>query len=82
VRTRSDAPVISEAVSPLEVTSPGGALVLPPISGGNKYEAQIVQLETIRLNGQCAVDLLKSLLDLVHELSEDVTRLKKTVMLP
>jgi hypothetical protein len=40
------------------------------------YEAQIVQLGTIRLNGQCAVNLLKSLLDVVHKLNEDITYLK------
>jgi hypothetical protein len=67
--------VISEAVSPAEVISSDRALVLPPIFAGDKYEEQIVQLETIHLNGQCAVDLL-SLLDLVHKLNEDTTYLK------
>jgi hypothetical protein len=35
-----------------------------------------VQLETVRLNGVCAVDLIKSLIDAVNKLSEDVTQLK------
>jgi hypothetical protein len=78
VKTWSDASVISEAASPVKVISPDRALVLPPkrISDGDKYEAQIVQHETIRLNEQCAVELLKSLLDLVHKRNEDVTHLK------
>jgi hypothetical protein len=54
------------------VISPERALVLPPIPDGDKYEAQIVQLETIRLNGLSTVDLLKTLLGLVNKLSEDV----------
>jgi hypothetical protein len=51
-------------------------LVLPSVFDGDKYEAQIVQLETIRLNGLHTVDLIKSLLDLVNKLSEDVTQFK------
>jgi hypothetical protein len=73
VKTQSAAPVAS---SPVKVISPARALELPPIFDGDKYEAQLVQLETIRLNEQCAVDLLKLLLDLVHKLNEDVTHLK------
>jgi hypothetical protein len=65
-----------EGASPAKVISPERALVLPPISDGDKYETQIVQLETIHLNGLCAVDLLKSLLGLVNRFSEDVTQLK------
>jgi hypothetical protein len=49
------------------------ALVLPPVFDGDNYEAQIVQLETIRLNELHTVDLIKSLLD---KLSDDVTHLK------
>jgi DNA topoisomerase VI subunit A len=60
--------MISEAVSTAKVIS--------PIFGGDKYETQIAQLETIRLNGQCAVDLLKSLLNLVHKLNGDITYIK------
>jgi hypothetical protein len=76
VKTRSVASEISEAASPVKVISPDRALELPPIFDGDKYEAQIVQLETSRLNGQCTVDVLTSLLDLVHKLSDDVTHLK------
>jgi hypothetical protein len=76
VKKRSVAPATSEASSPVKVISPNRALELPPIFDGDKYEAQLVQLETIRLNGQCAVDLLKLLFDLVHKLNEDVTHLK------
>jgi hypothetical protein len=73
VKTRSVAP---KAVSPVKVISSDRALKLPPIFDGDKYEAQIVQLETIRLNGQCAVDILETLLGLVHKLTDDVTHLK------
>jgi hypothetical protein len=45
VKTRSDAPVISEAVSPAKVISPERALVWRSIFAGDKYEAQIVQLD-------------------------------------
>jgi hypothetical protein len=68
--------VISETVSPAKVISTDRALVLPPIFAGDKYEAQIDQLEIVCLNGQCTVDLMKSLLDLVHKLNEDITYLK------
>jgi hypothetical protein len=78
VRTRSGSSTdnIVEGASPTKVISPERALVLPPIYDGDKYEAQLVQLETIRLNGLNAIDLLKSLLGLVNKLSEDVTQLK------
>jgi hypothetical protein len=76
VKTRTAVPATTEDSSPVKVISPDRALELPPIFEGDKYEAQLVQLETIRLNGQCAVDLLKSLLDLVHKLNEDVMHLK------
>jgi hypothetical protein len=80
VKTRSDAPVIPEVVSPVKVISPDRALALSPLFDGDKYEAQIFQLETVHLNGQCAVDLIKTLLDLAHKLNEDVTHLKMTVL--
>jgi hypothetical protein len=60
----------------VKVISPDRALELPPILEGDKCEAQIVQLETIRLNGQCAADILKTLLDLVYKLSDDARHLK------
>jgi hypothetical protein len=61
-----------EGAYPTKVIFPEMALVLPPTFDGDKYEAQIVQLETIRLNGLNSVELLKSLLGLVNKLSEDV----------
>jgi hypothetical protein len=77
VKTRSVAPEISAAVSPVKVIFPNRALELPPIFEGDKCEAQIVQLETIHLNWQCAVDILKTHLDLAYKLSDDVRHLKK-----
>ena len=76
VKTRSAATEISEAVSPLKIISPDRVLELPPIFEDGKYEASMVLLETIRLNSQSAVDILKTLLDLVHKLNDDVTHLK------
>jgi hypothetical protein len=35
-----------------------------------------VQLETVRLNGACALDLVQSLIAAVNKLSDDVTQLK------
>jgi hypothetical protein len=66
--------MISEAVSPAKVIS--------PVLDGDKYEVQIAQLEAIHLNGQCTADLLKSLLDLVHKLNEDITYLKNDNSFP
>jgi hypothetical protein len=42
----------------------------------DKFEALSVQLETVRLNGVCTIDLIKTLLDTVHKISEDVAILK------
>jgi hypothetical protein len=35
-----------------------------------------VQLETVRLNGACALDLIQSLIAAVNKLGDDVTQLK------
>jgi hypothetical protein len=35
-----------------------------------------VQVETVRLNGTCALDLIQSLIAAVNKLSDDVTQLK------
>jgi hypothetical protein len=51
-------------------------LVLPPVIDTDKYEALCVQLETVRLNGACALDLIQSLIAAVNILSDDVTQLK------
>jgi hypothetical protein len=56
VKTRSS----STSDLPKKVISPERALALPPISDPDKYEAPSVQLETVRLNGVCAIDLIKS----------------------
>jgi hypothetical protein len=52
------------------------SLVLPPVFDRDKYEALSVQLETVRLDGVCTIDLIKSLMYTVRELSEDVALLK------
>jgi hypothetical protein len=36
-----------------------------------------VQLETVRLNGVCAIDLIKSLIDTVKNLSDNIAQLKR-----
>jgi hypothetical protein len=56
--------------------SPERALVLPPVSDSDKYEALSVQLETLRLNGVSAIGLIKSLIDTVNKLCDDVAQLK------
>jgi hypothetical protein len=74
-RSGSSTDTLVQGASPIKVISPERALVLSPIFDGDKYEVQIVQLETIRLNGLNSVEMLKSLLGLVNKLSE-VTQLK------
>jgi hypothetical protein len=61
---------------PQKIVSPERTLVLPPVFDTDKFEALSVQLETVYLNGVCTIDLLKTLLDTVHKLSEDVAILK------
>jgi hypothetical protein len=62
---------------PKKVISPERALVFPPVIDSDKYEALSVQLETVRLNGVCAIDLIKSLIDTVKNLSDNVAQLKR-----
>jgi hypothetical protein len=64
---------------PKKIVSPERASVLPVVFDSDKYEAVSIQLETLRLSGVCTTDLIKSLLDTVHKLSEDVTILQKTM---
>jgi hypothetical protein len=61
---------------PKKIVSPERTLVLPPVFDTDKFEALSVQLETVRLNGVCTIDLLKTLMDTVHKLSEVVAILK------
>jgi hypothetical protein len=61
---------------PKKIVSPERALVLPPVFDTNKFEGLSVQLKTVRLNGVCTIDLIKTLLDTVHKQSEDVAVLK------
>jgi hypothetical protein len=49
---------------------------LPPLIDADKYEALCVQPETVRLNGVCALDLIKYLVETVHKLSEGITQRK------
>jgi hypothetical protein len=55
-----------------KIVLPDRALVLALVFDSDMYEAPSVQLETVRLNGVCTVDLTKTLLDTVHKLSEQV----------
>jgi hypothetical protein len=59
-----------------KVISPERSLVLPPVMDTDWYEALCVQLETVRLNGACALDLVQSLIVAVNKLSDDVSQLK------
>jgi hypothetical protein len=66
---------------PKENVSPDRALFLPPVFKSDKYEALSVQLERIRLNEVCTVDLIKTLLNTVHKLTEDVALLRSDSVL-
>jgi hypothetical protein len=59
-----------------KIVSPERTLLLSPIFDSNKYEALSVHLETVSLNGICTIGLIKSMLNTVHKLSEDVAVLK------
>jgi hypothetical protein len=59
---------------PKKIISP--ERVLPPVYSGDKYEALSSQLETVCLNGVCTINVIETLLNTVHKLSEDVTVLK------
>jgi hypothetical protein len=72
VKTRSS----STSDLPKKFIYPEGSLVLPPVMDTDKYEALCVQLETVRLNGACALDLVQSLIAAVNKLSDDVFQLK------
>jgi hypothetical protein len=64
---------------PKKIVPPESALFLPPVFDGDKYEVLSAHLKTVLLNGFCTINLMKSLLDTVHILSEDVPILKVTV---
>jgi hypothetical protein len=49
--------------------------ILPPGFHSDKYEALSVQLETVHFKGVCRMGHIKSLLDTVHNLSENIARL-------
>lgn len=49
---------------------------MPTVFDSDKYEELSVQVETVRLNGFCTVDLMKLLLDTAHKIYEDVALLK------
>jgi hypothetical protein len=66
VKTRSS----STSDLPKKVVSPERSLVLPPVMDTDRYEALCVQLETVRLNGACALDLKQSLIAEVNKLSD------------
>jgi hypothetical protein len=61
---------------PKKIVSPESALVLSPVFDSDRYEALSVQLGTVRLIRVCTIDLIKTLLDTAHKLSEDVAVLK------
>jgi hypothetical protein len=80
LQLNDDTPVKTPSSStsdlPKKVISPERALVLPPVSDSDKYESLSVQLQTVRLNGVCAIGLIKSIIDTVNKLSDDVAQLK------
>jgi hypothetical protein len=59
-----------------KIISPEKAIVLHPVLDSDRHEMLSVQLETVHLNGICTADLIKTLADTVHELSEDVAFLE------
>jgi hypothetical protein len=59
---------------PRKIISPEKKLILPPVFHSDKHETLSVRLETVCLNVVCTIDLIKTLLDAVHE---DVTVLKR-----
>jgi hypothetical protein len=80
VQRNDDTPVKTRSASasdaPRKVVSPERSLVLPPVFDSDKFEALSVQVETVRLNGVCAMDLMKSLINMVTHLSGEVEHLK------
>jgi hypothetical protein len=61
---------------PKKVIYPERCLVISPVMDTDKYETMCVQLETVLLNGACALGLIQSLIAAVNKLSDDVTQLK------
>jgi hypothetical protein len=59
-----------------KISSHERALDLSQVFDNDKYEALSFQIATVSLNGVCAIDLMKSMLNTVHKLSEDVAVLK------
>jgi hypothetical protein len=59
-----------------QIVSRDSTLVLPLVLDRDRYEAYSVQLETVRLTVVCTIDLMKTLLDTAHKLSEDAAVLK------
>jgi hypothetical protein len=80
MQRRDDTPVKTRSSStsdlPKKVISPERSQVIPPVMDTDKYEALCVQLETVHLNGVCALDLIQSLIAAVNKLSDDVTQMK------
>jgi hypothetical protein len=72
IKTRSS----STSDLPKKVGFLGRSHVLHPLIDADKYEALCVQLEIVRLNGICELDMIKSLVDTIDELCKDVTQLK------
>jgi hypothetical protein len=70
VKTRSS----STSDLPKKVICPERTLALPP--GIDTDEVLCVQLETVRPISVCAIDLIKSLIDAVNKLNDDVTQVK------
>jgi hypothetical protein len=72
MKTRSS----STSDLPKKVICPERTLALPPGIDADEYEVLCVQLDTVRPNSVCAIDLIKSLIDAVNKLSDDVTQVK------
>jgi hypothetical protein len=80
VQRNDDTPVKTRSASasdvPRKVVSPESSLVLPPVFESDKFEALSVQVDTVRLNGVCTMDLIKSLTEIVTKLCGEVDHLK------
>jgi hypothetical protein len=57
---------------PRKVVSPERSLVLPPVFESDKFETLSVQVETVRLNVVCTMDLIKSMTEMVTKLCGEV----------
>jgi hypothetical protein len=79
VQNNGDAPVETRSASafdvPKKVVSTERSVVLPPVFESNLRHSA-VQVEIVRINGVCTMDLIKSLIGMVRKLCGEVGHLK------